>query len=234
MGVSPAGWCFLLVISALFPLLAIRTAFAVRQPGRTPTAAQHLASVAISQAMMLLLALCALRSDALELFPPLELGWKEPLLALAFLAPALGTLPLRWRWKPLEQRRRNLWLYPRGPRDLARWAIVSLLAGTIEEIVYRGVLLQLWQRLLGSWWPAMLVCVLVFSVAHFVQGWRAMVVILALGAASHLIVRLTGNLYTAMFVHVVYDFAAGIVLMRLARADGLLEAASETSGSPAE
>jgi hypothetical protein len=179
------------------------------------------------------MALCAMNYDRLELFPRPELGWKEPVLALAFLVPALGTLPLRWRWKPLDQRRRSLWLYPRGPRDMMRWAIVSLLAGTIEEIVYRGTLLQLWQRVLGSWWPAMLACALVFAVAHFVQGWRAMLVILAFGAGFHAIVRITGNLYTAMFVHVVYDFSAGIVLMRLARADGLLEAASETSARPA-
>ena len=234
MGVTPSGWCFLLVISGLVPLLAIRTAFVVRKPGRKPTAAQHLVSVVLSQGMTLFLALCAMSYDRLELFPRLELSWKEPALAIAFLVPALATLPLRWRWKPLEQRRRSLWLYPRGPRDLVRWAIVSLLAGTVEEIVYRGALLQLWQRVLGSWWPAMLVCVLVFAVAHFVQGWRVMVVILALGAGFHAIVRLTGNLYTAMFVHVVYDFAAGIVLMRLARADGLLEAESETSASAAE
>ena len=70
----------------------------------------------------------------------------------------------------------------------------------------------------------MLVCVLVFAISHFVQGWRAMVVIVALAAASHGIVYLTGDLYTAMFVHVVYDFLAGVMLLRLARADGLLPA----------
>jgi membrane protease YdiL (CAAX protease family) len=224
MGVSPSGWCFLIVISGLLPLLAVRTAYQVRKPGRTPTAAQHLISVVFSQGMSLFLALFAMRYDGLELFPRPELDWKDPVLALAFLALTLGTLPMRWRWKPLEQRSRNLWLYPRSTPDLVRWAAVALIAGTVEEIVYRGVLLQLWRRVLGSWWPAMLVCALVFALAHFVQGWRAVVVIVAFAAASHGIVYATGDLYTAMFVHVVYDFLAGVLLLRLARGDGLLPA----------
>jgi membrane protease YdiL (CAAX protease family) len=222
MGVSAVGWCYLLVISGLLPLLAIRTAFQVRKPGPRPTAQQHLISVAFTQFLSLFLALLALRSDRLELFPRPELGWQEPVVALAFLALTLGTLRRRWRWKPLEERGRNLWLYPRSTPDLVRWAAVSLMAGTVEEVVYRGVLLQLWQRVLGAWWPAMLLSALVFALAHFAQGWRAVLVTVAFAAATHGIVSATGDLYTAMFVHVVYDFLAGVLILRLARADGLL------------
>src|SRR6185503_8347835 len=123
MGVSPAGWCFLIMISGLLPLLAVRGAFQVRKLGRTPTGAEHLLSVVISQSMSLFLALGAMRYDGLELFPRPALDWKDPVLALAFLALTLGTLPLRWRWKPLEQRSRNLWLSPRSTPDLVRWAV---------------------------------------------------------------------------------------------------------------
>ena len=102
MEVSTAGWSFLLVISGFFPWLAIRSASKVRQTVATPTPAQHLTSVLVSQGMMLVLALLALSQERLELFPAAEPGWKEPVLALAFLVPAVGTLPLRWRWKPLR------------------------------------------------------------------------------------------------------------------------------------
>jgi len=67
----------------------------------------------------------------------------------------------------------------------------------------------------------MLLSALVFALAHFAQGWRAVLVIVAFAAASHGIVSATGDLYTAMFVHVVYDFLAGVLILRLARADGL-------------
>jgi len=228
VGISPSGWVFLVVIGVAFPLLAMRTAFRVRQPGPKPTATQHLISVVVSQGLTLALALPAIRFDRLELFPRLDLGWEDPGLAIAFLLVTLATLPARWRWKPVEERGRNLWLFPRSARDLGRWALIALIAGILEEIVYRGVMLQLLQRLLGSWWPAMLVCVAVFSLSHFVQGWRAMLVIVAFAAASHGIVLATGDLYTAMFVHVVYDFLAGVMVLRLARSDGLLAAPVST------
>jgi membrane protease YdiL (CAAX protease family) len=95
-------------------------------------------------------------------------------------------------------------------------------AGIVEEIVYRGALFTLWQRVLGSWWAAAALCSLAFALAHFVQGWRAMVVIIAFALGSHAIVRLTGDLYTVMAVHVVYDFLAGLIVIGLARRDGLL------------
>jgi membrane protease YdiL (CAAX protease family) len=232
MGVTPSGWVFLLLIGVLFPLLAVRSAFRVRAAGRAPTAVQHLVSVVVSQGMMLFLALSAATYEGLELFPRPDFGWQAPVLALAFLVLSLGTLPARWRWKPLEERRRNLWVYPRGTSDLGRWAVISLLAGTVEEIVYRGVMLQLLVRVLGAWWPAMLLCVVAFALAHFVQGWRAMLVIVLLAAAAHGIVFTTENLYTAMFVHVVYDFLAGVLIVRLAKGDGLLDAPASSSALP--
>jgi len=228
MDVSLAGWFFLSLIGVAFPLLSVRTAFRVRRPGRTPTKSQHLVSVAITQFFSLFLAFTAIREEHLELFPRPEMRWQAPVLAILFLALTLGTLPARWRWKPLEERHRNLWIFPRDRRDLGRWALIALMAGIIEEIVYRGVMLQLLERVLGGWWPAMLVCVAVFTLSHFVQGWRAMLVIVFFSAASHGIVRVTGDLYTAMFVHVVYDFLAGVLVLRLARDDGLLGAAAST------
>jgi membrane protease YdiL (CAAX protease family) len=99
---------------------------------------------------------------------------------------------------------------------------VALTAGIVEEIIYRGVMIALWQRILGSWWAAMMVCVAVFSLVHFLQGWRAMAAIALTAMAAHLIVRATGDLYTAMTVHFVYDLIAGVVLLRCARRDRVL------------
>jgi membrane protease YdiL (CAAX protease family) len=58
-------------------------------------------------------------------------------------------------------------------------------------------------------------CVFVFALGHWVQGRGAMVIIVIFAAAFHVLVRLTGDLYTAIVVHVVYDFAAGMLLWRL-------------------
>jgi CAAX protease family protein len=102
------------------------------------------------------------------------------------------------------------------------WAGVAVIAGVVEEFAYRGVLFVLVQRVVGGWWPAVAVCVAAFSLAHFTQGWRGMASIAAIAFAAHGIVRVTGDLYTAMTVHAVYDFFAGVLILRFARRDGVL------------
>lgn len=220
--VSPSGWTFVVVMTLVFPLLAIRSAQRVRRPGGTPNRSQHLTSVFVSQAMMLVLALIAMDSEHVALLPHAELDWREPVSAAVFLAVTLGTLPMRWRWKPREERARNLWMLPTRTSDLGWWAVVALVAGVVEELVYRGVLFTLWQRALGSWWAATAVCSAAFALVHFVQAWRAVVAIALFAVGSHTIVRLTGDLYTVIAVHIVYDFVAGVLLIALARRDGLL------------
>jgi membrane protease YdiL (CAAX protease family) len=217
MNVSPFGWLYLATITGFLPWAAIRSARRVRQSGRTPTRQQHLTSVAVSQAGMLVLALGAARSDFVWLFPPLRFGPANLAIVAAFLVPTLGTLPWRWRLRPEAQRRRIAWMYPQCPGDLWWWALVSLAAGTVEEIAYRGVMVTLWGRVLGSWWAAVAVCVAAFALAHFVQGTLAMSVIVLFTVALHGIVRITGDLYTVMAAHVLYDFFAGVIMLRLLR-----------------
>ncbi|HKQ60278.1 MAG TPA: CPBP family intramembrane glutamic endopeptidase [Candidatus Polarisedimenticolaceae bacterium] len=222
MNVSPSGWVFLLLMCVWVPLLAVRSALRVRQAASPPTRTQHVTSVFVSQALMLLVALMAARNDWIELFPRATPGLLDLALFVGFLVPTLGSLPGRWNWKPAEEKRRTLWMLPHSTRDLWWWALVSLVAGVVEEIAYRGVMVTLLQRILGSWGLAVAICVLVFTLAHYVQGWRALVAIVVFTTAVHWIVRLTGNLYTAMAVHMVYDFLAGVILVRLAKRDGLV------------
>jgi len=224
MSITPASWVFLFLACVFLPMMAIWTAFRTRQPGRTPTRSLHLISVVMGFAITLLPALSAARYDQIELFPRPTLGAVNFVLAAVFLLLTLGTLPLRWRSKPSESRKRMLWMLPHRTQDLWWWALVALGAGIVEEIVFRGVMMSLWQRVLGSWGAAVAVCVVVFSLVHFVQGWRAMATIAMIALAAHVIVRVTGDLYTAMFVHFVYDFFAGLLLMRFARRDGVLVA----------
>lgn len=57
---------------------------------------------------------------------------------------------------------------------------------------------------------------------HSVQGLRAMAAIAPIALAAHLIVLITGDLYTAMIVSFLDDFVAGVVLLQLAQRDQLL------------
>lgn len=224
MDVTPAGWTFLFLVTVLLPFGAIRGAQKAREVEFGPSRGQYFASVLFTQGLGLFTALVAARYEWIELFPAASFGPKNALVALAFLAPALGTIPMRWSWRSFEEKRRMMWLLPNRTSDLAWWMLIALLAGTVEEIVFRGVMFTLWERLLGSWWPAVTVCSVAFALSHFVQGWRAVLVIAAMAVGNHAIVRATGNLYTAMGVHFVYDLLAGVLLLRLAKRDRIVAA----------
>jgi membrane protease YdiL (CAAX protease family) len=230
MIISPMAWTFLLLTTLFFPYAAIRSGLRVRQLTSMPTRLQYLISVAVSQGMLLATALLAANYDYVDLFPAPSLGWSNLAMAIGFLIPSVSTLPIRWRWKSTEEKQRMLWLLPNRTSDLGWWVPVALVAGTVEEIAYRGVMFQLWQRVLGSWWPAVLLCSVAFAVAHFIQGWRPMVLITIMTIGFHAIVLASGDLYTVMTIHFVYDLLAGIVLLQLAKRDGLVPASSARGG----
>ena len=230
MAITPSGAVFLFLTTAYIPFLAIRSGRRVQKAAVTPTRVQHLVSVFLTQALGLFVALLAAAYEEIELFPRPHIGWLNVALVVAFLVPSLGSLPWRWSWRTTESKRRMMWMLPNRSSDLAWWVLVALVAGIVEEIVYRGVMVQLWERLLGGWWPAVAVCAIAFGVAHFVQGWRTVAVIVVLAVGNHLIVRATGDLYTAMAIHFTYDMLAGVILLRLAKRDGV--ARTETSAAP--
>jgi membrane protease YdiL (CAAX protease family) len=224
MDLTPAGWTFLILVTVILPFAAIRGAGKARGAEFGPSRGQYFASVLFTQGLGLFTALAAARYEWIELFPKASFGPKNALVALAFLVPALGTIPMRWSWRSFEEKRRMMWLLPNRTSDLGWWLFIALLAGTVEEIVFRGVLFTLWERVLGTWWPSVIVCSVAFALSHFVQGWRAVLVIAAMAVGNHAIVRATGNLYTAMGVHFVYDLLAGMILLRLAKRDKIVAA----------
>lgn len=216
MPITASSVVFLIIACLFLPWMAMRSAWRTRKPGGTPSRAQFLSSVFIMQGLLLFLALSAARYDQIDLLPEFEWGLNNALILLAFLVPALGTMPWRWKWKTPEERRRLEWFLPQSLRDMTWWPLLSLVAGFVEEIVYRGVMFTLWQRILDNRWLAVAICVAVFALAHYVQGWKAMLLIVVMAFAFHLIVFATGNLYTAMIAHFLYDFLAGFIIIRLA------------------
>src|SRR5690242_14050691 len=115
---SAAGWAFLFLTTVYLPFAAIRTSFRVRRPGGVPARWQVLVSVLVSQGILLAIALVVAHYEDVVLFPAPRLGWGNVALAVAFLAPTLATLPLRWNWRSLEEKRRTVWRLPNRASDL--------------------------------------------------------------------------------------------------------------------
>src|SRR5262249_22248549 len=95
---SPAGWTFVLLVSVLLPFASIRSAGQVRVPGGGHSRPRYLASFFTIQGIGLATALSAARYEEVGLFPAPSLGTKNVWIAVAFLVPAVGTLPMRWSW----------------------------------------------------------------------------------------------------------------------------------------
>jgi len=221
---TPLGTAFVLLATLILPLGAVQAAQRTRTPGAMPNLTSMLRSLLIQQAILVALSLATARAENVMLFPPPHFGLPQAGMAAAFLAVSLSTVPWRWASRTPEQKLRMLWRIPNQPSDVWKLGLIALGAGISEEMFYRGVMFQLWQHVLGSFWGSVAICVAAFALAHAFAGLRAILIISVMALASHLIVRSSGDLYTMMGIHAIYDVLAGIMFWQLARRDGLIPA----------
>jgi membrane protease YdiL (CAAX protease family) len=101
-----------------------------------------------------------------------------------------------------------------GDCSLAELALLSLLAGAGEELLFRGVLQPALMRWLGP--PAGLVVTSVlFGLFHPITG-TYIVLAAGLGLYLGLVAWAGGNILIVMVAHALYDFVVLVYLLRLA------------------
>lgn len=107
-------------------------------------------------------------------------------------------------------------LAPSKASEIAAWALVCIMAGLIEELVFRGYLL----RQFTAWSRGLVACgvlfsSIVFGAAHGYQGIRNMVLLTLFGSLFALLAVFRRNLRAGMFAHAWHDFCIGMVLSLL-------------------
>ena len=149
-------------------------------------------------------------------------------LAVGAGVTVLGLAFLSWQWRVAsgmdEQTRVKLRkqmesvapLIPRSTEEAAWFRILSLTAGTCEEIVYRGYLVWYLAASLGPW-PAALVAGALFGVLHLYQGPAGIVRTGAIGIAMAVLYVGTGSLLWPMILHGAIDLNGGAVGRRVLR-----------------
>jgi membrane protease YdiL (CAAX protease family) len=212
------GFYHLLVMGVLVPLMAIRGRRRVIPPDAPlPNRTRHFRTTAAILVLFGLLSLLTARVQRIDLF---SADARSVLLALpagvAMYAAAVWFMRPRWR-RAVERRTRVVYPFmPETSTERAWWVTVSLLAGVLEEITWRGVQTFLLVALVGA--PAaVVVCAAMFGLAHMVQGWKSSAIISVFALGFHGLVWLSGSLYVAMAVHAIYDVTAGIQYGRLGR-----------------
>jgi len=97
---------------------------------------------------------------------------------------------------------------------LPTWAlaIVILRAGFIEELYYRGYLIERLQTLTGSRFVAAGLSLFVFAICHYEQGWAGITIALLTGAVLTGVYMYKRNLWITFITHFLVDFIPNILV----------------------
>ncbi len=101
-------------------------------------------------------------------------------------------------------------LLPRTGPERRVFAVLSVVAGLGEEVVYRGYLLALLTPVLGGPWTAAGASSVAFGILHAYQGPLGIVRTAALGFMFAASLVLTGTLWPAVVVHTLVDLVGGL------------------------
>ena len=101
-------------------------------------------------------------------------------------------------------------LLPSTGLERVAWAIVAILVGVTEELVYRGYLRVQLAALTRSAWLGVVLQALLFGVAHLNQGVRAAVEITLDGALFGAVAYWRRGLAPCIACHVATDLLAGL------------------------
>lgn len=217
--IGPLGWAHLLLFGILIPILAIRAQKLIESRPFAPRR-RYFGAMIVQLAAFAAFSIWVARRNGIAIFPHRCPGGAAIAAGAALLVAAIAFGWTRWR-KAVESRKRIVALFmPLDNLERLLWTVAAALAGFGEEITWRGVQTVLLTRLTGNLLLSMALAIVMFSVAHAIQGWKSVSVIAAFSACFHALVWFSGSLYVAMAVHFLYDLVAGFSYAYLARKTG--------------
>jgi uncharacterized protein len=104
-------------------------------------------------------------------------------------------------------------LAPHGGLELILWICMSVVAGFVEEIVFRGYFQRQFSTLLRNVWIGMLASAAVFGLSHAYEGRQRMLLIFIYGAMFGTLTIWRKSLRPGMMAHAWHDSFEGIILV---------------------
>jgi hypothetical protein len=108
---------------------------------------------------------------------------------------------------------------PHTPRELRHFIGVSVTAGVVEEIIYRGFVIW-FLALFMPVWGAVIVSSVAFGLAHSYQGLSGSIRCGLVGLAFALLYVLSGTIWVPIVGHAILDIVQGAAMLELCRATG--------------
>jgi membrane protease YdiL (CAAX protease family) len=152
-------------------------------------------------------------------------GWTlaiVALLSLLYLSDILHSIKQVKKGQSIEQALdEGTPFLPRYPRELPAYLLMCLSAGVFEEIIYRGYLVTYFRPEYNhdTGLPFLAVCApaVLFSLAHYYQGWQAVIKIFLLSVLLAIIFLVSQNILVVMLIHTSIDLLGGLLAMKLLR-----------------
>jgi membrane protease YdiL (CAAX protease family) len=135
---------------------------------------------------------------------------------LAFLALRLREAPAETKQVQRERLGDLEPFLPQDDRDLRSFFALSVTAGIVEELLYRGFVLWVlvqWMPL----WPAVLLSSLAFGLAHSYQGAGGMLRTGLIGLLFAVLFVASGSIWLPMLLHALFDIVQGVQIRELFR-----------------
>jgi membrane protease YdiL (CAAX protease family) len=105
---------------------------------------------------------------------------------------------------------------PQSNQELRVFYQLSVTAGIVEEIVFRGFMLWYLQHFMGIW-PAVAVSSLAFGLAHSYQGLAGIVRTGLAGAVLGVLFAISGSIWLPIAAHILVDVTQGRQLREIYR-----------------
>jgi uncharacterized protein len=119
--------------------------------------------------------------------------------------------------KTQEQWETSVPFLPEHYRELPAYSFMCITAGICEEILYRGFMVTYFIDPMqnGFPWMAAVFPAILFSLAHFYQGYKSMAKIFILSMLFALIFIFSKSLLIVVIIHILVDFIGGIAAIRM-------------------
>ena len=155
-------------------------------------------------------------------FRKIEPGWLPwiltAIMAVAYAADIIHSIfsPDELK-KTQEQWETSVPFLPEHYRELRAYTFMCITAGVCEEILFRGYMVTYFIDPMhdGFPWMAALFPAVLFSLAHFYQGYKAMLKIFLLSLLFALIFIFSKSLLIVIVIHFLVDLIGGIAAIRM-------------------
>ena len=120
----------------------------------------------------------------------------------------VGTVPHKALARVTSESGAVLLLVPRNGSELARFNVLSITAGIVEETLWRGFLIWYLSQFMPVW-SAAIISAVGFGIAHGYQGLAKVPRIMLVAAVFAGLFVLTGSLWLAIILHAAVDLLQG-------------------------